>query len=201
MTDHDARFQERFSRLGPRAGDLSWRLTQLPWRHRVLLRRYPVTSLRVLDYGCGDGLFASALARLGASVVGYDISGAAIAQAQRFAESGPAFAATTVEPPDGGFDIVFCTEVVEHADDDRSFIGRVFSRVRPGGLLVGTTPVGRAFWDPDHKRFYDQAGLLHLLAPLGAVELRRYYRTWARNLLPWAQRGAAVFIFQVRRTT
>jgi len=64
VTDHDAQFRERFLRLGPRADDLPWRLAQLPWRHRVLLRRFPVTSLRVLDYGCGDGVFAAALARL-----------------------------------------------------------------------------------------------------------------------------------------
>jgi hypothetical protein len=68
----------------------------------------------------------------------------------------------------------------------------------PGGILVGTTPVGRSFWDPDHKRLYDHATLERALAPWGTVRIRPYYRTPIRNLLPFRQTGAAVFIFEVR---
>jgi 2-polyprenyl-3-methyl-5-hydroxy-6-metoxy-1,4-benzoquinol methylase len=199
MTEHDSRFDAWFARQGPRAGDLQWRLAHLSWRHRVLLRRYPVQGLTVLDYGCGDGVFAAALSRLGASVVGYDVSTAAIAQAEQFSRIGAPFSVTTAEPDPHRFDIVFCTEVLEHAEDDRGFIAGVAERARPGGRLIGTTPVGRAFWDPDHKRVYDRRLLEQLLTPLGDLEIRRYYRTWARNLLPWEQRGAAVFIFRIER--
>jgi len=36
------------------------------------------------------------------------------------------------------------------------------------------------------------------LSPWGSVRIRRYYRTPLRNLLPFRQEGAAVFIFEVR---
>ena len=53
------------------------------------------------------------------------------------------------------------------------------------------------FWDPDHKRLYDEAMLRRALAPWGRVRLHRHYRSPLRNFLPIRQRGAAVFIFEV----
>jgi 2-polyprenyl-3-methyl-5-hydroxy-6-metoxy-1,4-benzoquinol methylase len=88
--------------------------------------------------------------------------------------------------------------VLEHVDDDRAFVGTLMRFLAPGGVLVGTTPVGRFFWDPDHKRLYDEELLERTLSPWGAVRIRRYYRTPLRNLLPFRQAGAAVFIFEVR---
>lgn len=199
MTAYDDRYREWAARQGSKVADLGWRLAHLPWRQRMLLRRYPLRGRRVLDYGCGDGVFAVALARRGAVVVGYDVSEAAIAQATRFRALVPELEVTTVEPEEAGFDLVFCTEVLEHAEDDRAFAARVIARVRAGGLLVGTTPVGRAFWDPDHKHVYDAEGLRAVLAPLGHLTIRRRYRTALRNLLPWPQEGAAVFHFEVTR--
>ena len=66
-----------------------------------------------------------------------------------------------------------------------------------GGSVVGTTPVGSYFWDPDHKREYDEAMLKRVLAPWGRVRLHRYYRSTLRNFVPIRQCGAAVFIFEV----
>jgi 2-polyprenyl-3-methyl-5-hydroxy-6-metoxy-1,4-benzoquinol methylase len=105
-----------------------------------------------------------------------------------------------VPPERGGFDIVYCQEVIEHVEDDSALIGDLVGFLAPGGSVVGTTPVGRYFWDPDHKRVYDEASLLRALDPWGRVRIRRYYRTRLRNLLPIRQRGAAIFIFEVMPT-
>ena len=59
----------------------------------------------------------------------------------------------------------------------------------PGGSVVGTTPVGTGFWEPDHKRAYDEALLRRALAPWGRVRLHRYYRSPLRNFLPIRQDG------------
>jgi hypothetical protein len=75
---------------------------------------------------------------------------------------------------------------------------QLISWLRPGGRVVGTTPVGSHFWDPDHKRTYDEQTLRSALGSAGTVTLRRYYRTPLRNLLPWRQRGAAVFLFEIQ---
>jgi 2-polyprenyl-3-methyl-5-hydroxy-6-metoxy-1,4-benzoquinol methylase len=199
MTEYDEAYRRWLAGQGPRVHDLEWRLANLPWRLRMLLRRFPVRRRRVLDYGCGDGAFAAALARAGASVTAFDVSGAALEQARTFAIHAPGLEIAATEPSPGGFDVVFCTQVLEHVEDDRAFAARVAGQARPGGLVVGTTPVGRAFWDPDHKRSYDEAGLRAVLEPLGALSLTRRYRTPLRNVLPWPQAGAAVFLFEIRR--
>jgi 2-polyprenyl-3-methyl-5-hydroxy-6-metoxy-1,4-benzoquinol methylase len=177
---------------------LDWRLRHLLWRQRALLRRYRPDRKRVLDYGCMDGVFTIRLQRLGGQAVGYDISPAAIAQAEKF--RGPALQPTftTVPPGPGQFDLVYCSEVLEHVADDSALVGELVGFLAPGGVLVGTTPVGRFFWDPDHKRVYDQEALERTLTPGGRVKIRRLYRSPLRNLLPVRQSGAAVFMFEVR---
>lgn len=197
-TEYDSHYRAWLTRQGPRALDLKWRLRHLLWRQRVLLRRYRPDGKRVLDFGCMDGVFTLRLQQLGGEAVGYDLSPAAIAQAERF--RGPATLPrfTTVAPGPGQFEIVYCNEVLEHVPDDLAFMGELVSFLAPGGMVVGTTPVGRYFWDPDHKRLYDEASLERALVPWGAVRIRRYYRTPIRNLLPLRQDGAAVFIFELR---
>jgi 2-polyprenyl-3-methyl-5-hydroxy-6-metoxy-1,4-benzoquinol methylase len=196
--EYDRQYHAWLEQQGPRGLDLDWRLKHLLWRQRVLLRRYRPEGKRVLDYGCMDGVFTIRLHQLGAQATGYDISAAAIAQAEKFRgpDLQPTF--TVVPPGPGQFDLVYCNEVLEHVENDSEFAGELVGLLAPGGVLVGTTPVGRFFWDPDHKRIYDQTKLERALSPWGVVRIRRYYRTPLRNLLPFRQDGAAVFIFEVR---
>lgn len=196
---YDAQYRATIIRYGEGATDIERRLDGLLWRHRHLLRAFPIAGKRILDHGCMDGVFTIALQRAGADATGFDIAPAAIAQAEKFrgAAAGPRF---LLDPPAGEtFDMVFSNEVIEHMPDDRAFAGELISFVRPGGLLIGTTPVGRYFWDPDHKREYDEALLRRALEPWGEVTLHRYYRKGWRNLFPWPQRSASVWVFQVRR--
>jgi 2-polyprenyl-3-methyl-5-hydroxy-6-metoxy-1,4-benzoquinol methylase len=144
-----------------------------------------------------DGVFSFALARAGGRVVAYDVAPAAIAQARAFQGTAREPVFTLDAPERQAFDLVFCCEVLEHIPDDRAFVGDLVGYLAPGGTLVGTTPVGRSFWDPDHKRVYDELTLRRALEPWGRVRLARYYRTALRNLFPWKQRGAAVFVFDV----
>jgi 2-polyprenyl-3-methyl-5-hydroxy-6-metoxy-1,4-benzoquinol methylase len=197
-TEYDNQYRVWLERQGSRALDLAWRLRHLLWRQRVLLRRYRPDGKRVLDFGCMDGVFTIRLQQLGGEAVGYDLSPAAIAQAEKFRGSAMLPRFTTVAPGPGQFDLVYCNEVLEHAPDESAFMSELVGFLAPGGVLVGTTPVGRHFWDPDHKRLYDQATLERALAPWGAVRVRPYYRTPIRNLLPFRQAGAAVFIFEVK---
>jgi 2-polyprenyl-3-methyl-5-hydroxy-6-metoxy-1,4-benzoquinol methylase len=195
--EYDRQYRVWVERQGPRALDLDWRLTHLLWRHRALLRRYSPEGKRVLDFGCMDGVFTLRLQQLGGESVGYDISPAAIDQAKRFRGSAARPVFTTVPPGPGQFDRIYCSEVLEHVEDDSGLIGELVGYLAQGGAVVGTTPVGQNFWDPDHKRLYDEALLQRALAPWGKVRVHRYYRSPLRNLLPLRQRGAAVFIFEV----
>ena len=197
IEEYDRQYRVWVEKQGARSLDLEWRLTHLLWRHRALLRRYSPEGKRVLDFGCMDGLFTLRLQQLGGEAVGYDISPAAIAQAKLFrgAAARPVF--TTVPPGPGQFDRIFCNEVLEHVEDDSGLIGELVGYLAPGGSVVGTTPVGEYFWDPDHKRLYDEVNLRRVLAPWGRVRLHRHYRSPLRNFVPVKQKGAAVFIFEV----
>ena len=197
IEEYDRQYQVWVDRQGSRALDLDWRLTHLLWRHRALLRRYSPEGKRVLDFGCMDGIFTLRLQHLGGEAVGYDISPAAIAQAKTFrgAAARPVF--TTVPPGPGQFDRIYCNEVLEHVENDSGLIGELVGYLASGGSVVGTTPVGEYFWDPDHKRAYDEVLLRRTLSPWGKVRLHRYYRSPLRNFVPLRQNGAAVFIFEV----
>ncbi len=104
-----------------------------------------LSNLRILDIGCGGGLLAEPLARLGADVVGADPSVSNIAAARRHAaEAGVSvdYRQTEAESlADAGeaFDIVLAMEVVEHVADLGLFIGRCAEMVKPGGLLIAAT--------------------------------------------------------------
>lgn len=197
IEEYDRQYRVWVEKQGPRSLDLEWRMTHLLWRHRALLRRYSPEGKRVLDFGCMDGVFTLRLQQLGGEAVGYDISPAAVAQAKLFrgAAARPVF--TTVPPGPGQFDRIYCSEVLEHVEDDTGLIGELVGYLAPGGSVVGTTPVGEYFWDPDHKRLYDEVNLRRTLAPWGRVRLHRHYRSPLRNFLPVRQKGAAVFIFEV----
>ena len=197
VEEYDRQYQVWVERQGARALDLDWRLTHLLWWQRALLRRYPPEGKRVLDFGCMDGIFTLRLQQLGGEAVGYDISPAAIAQAKRFrgAAARPVF--TTVPPGPGQFDRIYCNETLEHVTDDVGLVGELVGYLAQSGSVVGTTAVGKAPWEPDNTRQYDEALLRRALAPWGRVRLHRYYRSPLRNFVPVRQDGTAVLIFEV----
>jgi 2-polyprenyl-6-hydroxyphenyl methylase/3-demethylubiquinone-9 3-methyltransferase len=104
-----------------------------------------LAGLRVLDIGCGGGILAEPLARLGASVVGIDPAEENVEVAKLHAAgSGLAidYRATTAEAlADAGerFDIVIASEVVEHVADLALFTRRASEMVKPGGFMAVTT--------------------------------------------------------------
>lgn len=105
----------------------------------------PLAGLTVLDIGCGGGLVAEPLARLGASVTGIDPAADNIAAARAHAATSGldidyrVVTAEDVAAQGAAFDAVLCLEVVEHVPDPAGFIGLAAGLVRPGGLLVAST--------------------------------------------------------------
>jgi 2-polyprenyl-6-hydroxyphenyl methylase/3-demethylubiquinone-9 3-methyltransferase len=105
----------------------------------------PYAGLRMLDIGCGGGLLAEPLARLGAEVVGADPAVANIEVARIHAALAGLsidYRPTTAEAlADAGerFDVVLALEVVEHVADLDLFVARSAEMVKPGGLMVFAT--------------------------------------------------------------
>ncbi len=110
--------------------------------------RRPMSGKRALDMGCGAGLLAEPLARLGARVTGVDAAAETVAVARAHAAtSGLAIdyrqgdaAAVAGET----YDLVTCLEVIEHVADPAAFAIELAKLVAPGGLLIVSTPAKTA---------------------------------------------------------
>jgi len=104
-------------------------------------------GLRVLDVGCGDGVLTWKLHQAGARAYGADLSDIAI----RFARQQHAhhksdaefFVASCYDLPfpNGYFDAVISSEVIEHVQDPRKLLSEVSRVLKPGGVAVISTPV------------------------------------------------------------
>ena len=110
--------------------------------------RSPLTGRTALDVGCGAGLLAEPLARLGATVTGLDASPELIAVAQEHARrAGLAIGYRSGElyGLEGEFDLITCMEVIEHVADPAAFVGSLARRIAPDGLLIMSTPNATAW--------------------------------------------------------
>ncbi len=105
----------------------------------------PLSELRLLDIGCGGGLLAEPMARLGAKTVGIDPSATNVAVAHRHAERSGlvidyrAMTAEALAEAGERFDVVLAMEVVEHVANVDAFIAACATLVKPGGLFFVAT--------------------------------------------------------------
>jgi 2-polyprenyl-6-hydroxyphenyl methylase/3-demethylubiquinone-9 3-methyltransferase len=160
--------------------------SDLDLRRRFLLAHVD-PRMRVLDVGCGEGVFAAELARAGAQVVGID---AAEEPLRRARARHPELDLRLVDGegewplPDAGFDVVWAGEVIEHVADTAAWLSEVRRVLRSGGALLLSTPAlgrltllrmalsRRAFevrFDPrdEHLRHYASGTLMALLEDFG----------------------------------
>jgi len=126
------------------------RVAHISERLPALLKRdprkaQPLAGARIIDVGCGAGLVAEPLSRLGADVLGIDASERNVMVAERHARlSGATVHYRHALPEDcsdqaGCFNAVLSLEVVEHVADLRAFLEALARLVAPGGiLLIGT---------------------------------------------------------------
>lgn len=106
----------------------------------------PLEGLRLLDVGCGGGLVAEPMTRLGAAVTGIDASERNIKTAIIHARASGLdidYRAGTVEAlaaaGERPFNAILNLEVVEHVADPVFFLKTSSSLVAPGGMMVVAT--------------------------------------------------------------
>ncbi|MBD3760008.1 bifunctional 2-polyprenyl-6-hydroxyphenol methylase/3-demethylubiquinol 3-O-methyltransferase UbiG [Rhizorhabdus sp.] len=104
----------------------------------------PLAGRRAADVGCGAGLLAEPLARMGAVVTGIDAAPENVAVAKLHAEKqGLAidYRAGGVEALAGEtFDLVTSMEVIEHVADPSAFVAALADLLAPGGIMILSTP-------------------------------------------------------------
>lgn len=106
------------------------------------------SEFKILDVGCGNGNIAIPLAALGFSVVGIDLSDVAIKAAKQAAdETGiPAnFLVGGLEAvASKQFDVIICSEVLEHQADVVTFLDQLKDKLAPHGTLLLSVPNGQS---------------------------------------------------------
>jgi 2-polyprenyl-6-hydroxyphenyl methylase / 3-demethylubiquinone-9 3-methyltransferase len=131
-------------RLNPtRLGFLRQHLVAHFRRNSSSLR--PFEGLTLLDIGCGGGLIAEPMSRLGFRVTAIDADAEAIAVARDHAQAiGLAIdyqvdTAESVADTGQRFDVVLALEIIEHVADPAVFLGCVGVLVKQGGAFIGAT--------------------------------------------------------------
>jgi 2-polyprenyl-6-hydroxyphenyl methylase/3-demethylubiquinone-9 3-methyltransferase len=141
---------------------------------------HPFDGLRLLDVGCGGGLLAEPMARLGFAVTGIDATPATIETARLHAEQSRLaidYRAVPVEDlAESGeqFDAVLAMEIVEHVADLAAFLAATAKVLKPGGILVVAT--------------LNRTSKAYLLAVVGAEYVLRWLprgtHDWKRFVRP-----------------
>lgn len=108
-------------------------------------RSQPLAGLRILDIGCGGGLLAEPMARLGGSVIGTDVTEEAITAAALHASQNgldidyQCCTAETLASSGARFDVIYASEVIEHVADRTLFIKAIARMLQPKGVVIITT--------------------------------------------------------------
>lgn len=115
--------------------------------------------LRMLDYGCGPGIFVDRLKQAGFDAEGYD----------------PYYPGAD-QRPSKLYDVIACFEVLEHANHPHQLLKDIASFLRPGGVIIMGTfftqqPLDLNWWYVSprggHISFYTYHSLNTLLAERG----------------------------------
>jgi len=141
--------------------------------HRYFVARDLCRGRDVLDVACGEGYGSALLAQVARSVTGLDYDGPAVSHArQAFAADALFFAqgdATRLPFKDASFDAVVSFETIEHFAAHDAFLAEIRRVLRPGGLLVASSP-DRDFYsgpgsqpNPFHVRELNRAEFCALL--------------------------------------
>ena len=105
----------------------------------------PLAGLTILDIGCGGGLLAEPMARLGANITAIDASQAAITTAKDHAAAMGlsidyrACLAEDLAETGQKFDMIYSSEVIEHVASRDVFIAAISSLLAEDGIVAITT--------------------------------------------------------------
>ena len=155
---------------------------------------------KILDIGCGRGLFLGVMRAHGWTVKGVEFdqeaaANASVAHGIDVIET----SRTGSELADGDFDVITMYHVLEHVSDPAETVRECARILKRGGLLVVAVPnilslqasFGKRFWfhldPPFHLHHFSEPGLTKLLE-MHSFAIRRIRRfDWEYNVFSWLQ--------------
>lgn len=168
-----------FYRSHPRIGKYARKADRKRRRaaRRIARLKRTVSGRRFLDIGCSIGGAVEAARQHGFDATGIDLDAESIRQALQQFPNNRFLQGTPGEFTELGeqFDLIFCTEVLEHIPQPDRFMQAVHRLLAPGGLLYVTTPDihhfrvprNRLEWHdlkpPEHIAMFGRKALLTLM--------------------------------------
>ena len=171
-----------------------WRFGQD--RRLNLIRHFaPLEDARILDIGCGLGVYVRKFREFSKRVNGIDIDAKRVREGSRTTQGLMLSASETLPFRSAAFDVVVLNEVIEHVRDDAATLTEAFRVIRPGGHIVIFAP-NRLYPFETHgiylgKRFvfgniplinWLPGPLRHKLVPHARAYTRRGIQRTYRNL-------------------
>lgn len=162
--------------------------------------RFDIRNRRIIDLGCGVGTIDFYLASKGNLVTGLDISLKAIKKARKSAKALNYENVCNFKQVDlnkdfnlsSKFDVIICSEVLEHIENDMELVNKIKFIAEKGGLVIFSVPLKNAplfrwgllrkFDDRvGHLRRYDEVMLFNLFNKLhytllAAIETEGVFR-------------------------
>lgn len=134
---------------------------------------------RILDVGCGAGLFFDALERFG-HVEGIESDASAITRAGRWSSRIVAGELDASYRPTQPFDLILVLDVIEHIHDPTHLLRRAGEILTPSGRIVVTVPAFDWIWTAHddmnhHVRRYTAGQLRSTLHRAGLIALETRY--------------------------
>jgi 2-polyprenyl-3-methyl-5-hydroxy-6-metoxy-1,4-benzoquinol methylase len=164
-------------------------------RHRTrlilnILKKYKNCRLNILDIGCGDGFLLKSLKKyFQFQLVGMDVSQKAIELAQKRVGDNIQYFLGNIESkeelPARKFDLIICSEVLEHLPNDKIAISNLAYLLSTQGKLVLTLPHRQEYWTRHdtavaHLRRYEKQEVIKELQKNGFKVVRAF--TWGYPL-------------------
>lgn len=150
-------------------------ITPLFMRHMAMYEYFLgyVRGKKALEVGFGEGYGTDLLAREAAEITGIDVSQELVDHARKkYARNNVWFMrgdATGFPLPDGSFDVVVSSQVLEHIKDYMKFLRETKRVLRPGGTALFATPNRKTMIDGVNPYHYKEFSASELAATLGKV--------------------------------
>jgi SAM-dependent methyltransferase len=141
VTQDEPKAFQRTSDEAARLGHPSyvWRAGQE--RRLAMVRQWArLDGARILDAGCGVGMYTEQFRRFSPRVTGVEVDPAVAAQAAARLPGIVLAPAEALPFADGSFDVVFSHEVIEHVTDDVAAAAEMARVLAPGGRIVMFCP-------------------------------------------------------------
>lgn len=158
--------------------------------HKIFFDKLPLKSGRLLDVGCGDGIFLKEAEKAGFDVWGIDLDKKSIEVCQKkwglrntFPMSLKEFA-TYAEERNLKFDVITFFGVLEHQDNPKEFLMLVRDLLKSRGIVIGSVPnreswfmkivyskrFPNVYYPPHHFLLFSKSSLANLFSTCGFKE-------------------------------